>query len=479
VKTKRLSPLDASWLYVESHQTPMHVGGLMIFELPPDAAPDFFQQLVNDFREHREFHPPWNRRLRSTSLKSLTPAWVEDQDLDLDYHLRLSALPWPGGEREHGVLIARLHSHPLDFRRPPWECHVIQGLEDHRFALYVKMHHSLIDGVSAMRELVRVLSRDPDDGERPPFWAVPREKRAEKDIAKVPTTEAAVGTALAAVPKQPGSAPTLIKALTELVKASRRKDDPMGVPFKAPKSILNGRITGQRRFATQSYSIERLKRLAKAGDATLNDVVLAICGGALRRFLQEANALPATSLTAGIPVSVRPKDDQGDDHSQGNAISFIIATLGTEIADPVLRLQAITASTRRSKEHLQSLPKSVIEGYTMAIMGPYMVQLITGLGGRTRPVFNITISNVPGPDHALYLRGARMIANYPVSLLTHGQALNITCNGYADLLNFGFIGCRDSLPHMQRIAVYAGEALDELEAAVTRNGRERRKRDTA
>lgn len=472
MRTKRLSPLDASWLYVESHQTPMHVGGLMIFELPADAPPDFFQQLVNDFREHREFHPPWNRRLKSTRLKALAPVWIEDRDLDLDYHLRLSALPWPGGERELGVLIARLHSHPLDFRRPPWECHIIQGLEDHRFALYVKMHHSLIDGVSAMRELVRVLSRDPDDGERPPFWAVPREKRAANDAARVPTTEAAVGKALAAVPKQPGNAPTLIKALTELVKASRRKDDPMGVPFKAPKSILNGRITGQRRFATQSYSIERLKRLAKSGNATLNDVVLAICGGALRRFLQEANALPTHSLTAGIPVSVRPKDDQ----ETGNAISFIIATLGTNIADPVLRLQAITASTRRSKEHLQRLPKRVIEGYTMAIMGPYMVQLMTGLGGRTRPVFNITISNVPGPDHALYLRGARMVANYPVSLITHGQALNITCNGYADLLNFGFIGCRDSLPHMQRIAVYAGEALDELETALTRNGRETGKR---
>lgn len=463
MKTKRLSPMDASWLYVESHQTPMHVGGLMIFELPKNAPADFFQQLFNDYREHREFHPPWNRRLKSTRLKALSPVWVEDQDLDIDYHLRLSALPWPGGERELGVLIARLHSHPLDFRRPPWECHVIQGLEHGRFAMYIKMHHSLIDGVSAMRLLARVLPKDADHADAPPFWAVPRENRSESS-PPVATTEAAVGQALAAVPKQPASAPTLIKALTELVKAARRKDDPMGIPFKAPKSILNGRITGQRRFATQSYSIERIKRLAKAADATLNDVVLAICGGALRRFLKEANALPATSLTAGIPVSVRPKDDQ----EEGNAISFIIATLGTDIADPVMRLQAITASTRRSKEHLQNLPKNVIEGYTMAFMGPYIVQLVTGLGGRTRPVFNITISNVPGPDHALYLRGAKMVANYPVSLVTHGQALNITCNGYADTLNFGFIGCRNSLPHMQHIAVFAGEALEELEAAVTK-----------
>lgn len=474
MKTKRLSPMDASWLYVESSRTPMHVAGLMIFELPSRAPDDFFQQMFADFRERRQFYAPWNRRLKSASLKSLTPAWVEDQDLDIDYHVRLSALPWPGGERELGMLIARLHSHPLDFRRPPWECHVIQGLEDNRFAMYIKMHHSLIDGVSAMRLLARSLPKDADDRDVPPFWAVPREKR-EDTAPKIATTETAVNQALAAVPSQPRSAPTLIKAISELVRASRRKDDPMGIPFKAPKSLLNGRITGQRRFATQSYSIERIKKLAKAGNATLNDVVLAICGGALRRFLKEANALPETSLTAGIPVSVRPKDDE----ETGNAISFIISTLGTDIADPVKRLEAITASTRRAKEHLQSLPKNVIEGYTMAFMGPYIVQLVTGLGGRTRPVFNITISNVPGPDHALYLRGAKMVANYPVSLVTHGQALNITCNGYADTLNFGFIGCRNSLPHMQHIAVYAGEALEELEGALLGSGRSGGKKSVA
>lgn len=466
MKTRRLSPMDASWLYVESAQTPMHVAGLMIFQLPERAPADFFQQMFADFRNHREFFPPWNRRLKSPSLKSLTPTWIEDQDLDIDYHVRLSALPWPGGERELGVLIARLHSHPLDFRRPPWECHVIQGLEDERFAMYIKMHHSLIDGVSAMRLLARILARDAGDVDRPPFWAVPRERSAA-GTPQIATTEVAVEKALAAVPKQPRTAPQLIRAITELVKAARRKDDPMGIPFKAPKSLLNGRITAQRRFATQSYSIERIKKLAKAADATLNDSVLAICGGALRRFLGEANALPAASLTAGIPVSVRPKDDV----ETGNAISFIIATLGTDIADPLTRLAAISASTRRAKEHLQSLPRNVIEGYTMAFMGPYIAQLMTGLGGRTRPVFNITISNVPGPEHELYLRGARMLANYPVSLVTHGQALNITCNGYADTLNFGFIGCRTSLPHLQRVAVYAGEALEELEAAVRKPAR--------
>ena len=194
--------------------------------------------------------------------------------------------------------------------------------------------------------------------------------------------------------------------------------------------------------------------------------MLAICGGALRRFLKEDNQLPRRSLTAGIPVSVRPADDD----EQGNAISFMIATLGTDVADPIKRLNSICGSTKRAKEHLQGLPRSSITSYTMMLMGPYIAQLLSGLGGRTRPVFNITISNVPGPQETLYFRGAKMVANYPVSLVTHGQGLNITCHGYSDTLSFGFIACRDTVPSMQRIAVYTGEALEELEKAVYDTG---------
>ena len=472
MKTRRLNPMDASWLHVESHETPMHVAGLMIFELPKDAPPDFFQRMFAMFREHREFYPPWNRRLRSPRLKTLTPVWVEDNDLDIEYHVRLSALPWPGGEREFGQLIARLHSQPLDFTRPPWECNIIEGLEGNRFALYIKIHHSLIDGVSAMRMLARMLPKSAADLEAPPFWAVPPASRAEKDPGA--GAARAAGGLFGAMRARFSAVPDLARAAGDLVRAARNKNDTLGTPFQAPKSILNERIKGARRFATQIYSIERIKTLAKAADCTLNDIVLAICSGALRRFLKEANALPAKPLTVGCPVSVRPKDDQ----EQGNAISFIIANLATDIADPLKRLEAIKASTMRAKEHLQSLPKHAIESYTMMLMGPYIAQLVTGLGGRTRPVFNITISNVPGPQQTLYFHGARMVANYPVSLVTHGQAINITCHGYADTLNFGFIACRETLPHMQRIAVYTGEALEELEAAVLQP-RKRRSAGTA
>ena len=253
--------------------------------------------------------------------------------------------------------------------------------------------------------------------------------------------------------------PELAKTFGEFVKAARQDDDPLGVPYRAPKSVINSRVTPPRRFATQQYSIERLKKLAAAAEVTLNDVVLGLCGSSLRRFLLESNALPNQALTAGIPVSVRPAGD----NSVGTAISFIIATLGTDIADPKLRLETIHESTRRAKENLQKLPRSAIDRYSLMLMGPFILQLITGLGGRTRPVFNVTISNVPGPDYPLFYNGLKMEGIYPVSLLSHGQSLNITCLSYDGNLNFGFTACRDTLPKMQRLSVYTGEALEELE----------------
>jgi WS/DGAT/MGAT family acyltransferase len=202
--------------------------------------------------------------------------------------------------------------------------------------------------------------------------------------------------------------------------------------------------------------------VATEARCTLNDVVLALCGGALRRFLDERGNLPDKPLTAGIPVSVRP---QGDD-STGNAISFIVSTLGTDIAAPAERLQAIHGSVRHAKAHVQSLPREAIQQYTMLLMAPTLITLLTGIGGRTRPMFNITVSNVPGPDKPLYFRGAELVAIYPASIVTHGQALNITCESYAGQMNFGFTACHTSVPGIQRLAVYAVEALAELEQAV-------------
>lgn len=462
----RLKPLDASWLYIESRTTPMHVAGLNIFSLPDDAPPDFLARLVAQLKDAKAFMPPWNLRLKDSLLKSVAPAWEIDDSLDLEYHVRHSALPHPGGERELGVLVSRLHSHELDLSRPLWECHIIEGLENNRFALYTKMHHALIDGVGGIRMTARAFSTNPNQRTITPPWTIGAElkkrrtRRSEAELADTaaPSTFDRLREQLA---QQVDLVPQVFNALTKIW-SGKKANDALATPFKAPKSVLNERVDGQRRFATQQYELARLKAITEKAGVTLNDVVLAICGGALRRFLKELNALPRRSLTAGLPVSVRPKGDL----ELGTAISFMLADLGTSIADPVKRLHWIHSSTLGAKEHLQSLPKSGLNNYTMLFMAPYIMGMLTGAAGRIKPMFNLAISNVPGPDQMLYLGGARLEAMYPVSVLMHGQALNITCLSYAGKLNFGFTGARDALPHMQRLAVYTGEALDELEAAV-------------
>jgi WS/DGAT/MGAT family acyltransferase len=457
---KRLSTLDASWLAVESEDTPMHVGNLQIFKLPRDASETFLRDMVYRMKTDCDVTSPWNYKLASTGLlrRLLTPAWKIDKDIDLDYHVRHSALPRPGSERELGVLVSRLHSNPLDFARPPWECHIIEGLENNRFALYTKMHHSLIDGVSGVRLQQRILSKDPNETNMLAPWSV-KPVKGRKSGDSTATVQGALQHALQALKIQADTAPRLLFAMGRIARAARHPQQGLTPPFAGPGSSINRRVTGQRRFATQHYELSRLKALAKHANASLNDIVLYLCSTALRRFLKELNSLPKSPLTAGIPVNIRPADDEGT----GTAISFMIASLATDQSSPLQRLEEIQASTRSAKKHLQSLPRSALNQYTMLLMSPYILQLMSGLGGRMRPVFNVTISNVPGPEETLYYEGSELEAMYPVSLITHGGALNITCLSYAGSLNFGFTGCRDTLPSMQRVAVYTGEALDELE----------------
>src|SRR5690554_5236945 len=461
---KRLGTLDASWLAVESEDTPMHVGTLQIFALPEGAPETFLRDLVNRMKEAGDVAPPWGYKLAWSGFlaRLIAPSWKIDKDIDLDYHVRQSALPRPAGERELGILVSRLHSNPLDFSRPLWECHVIEGLENNRFALYTKMHHSMIDGISGVRLMQRVLTTDPDRVNMPPPWTVRPERRRGSKTDKEASVPAAFSQAMDALKLQADMAPRLWQAGSRLLHSVRHPEDGLTAPFTGPISKINHRVTGQRRFATQHYQMDRLKTLAQASGASLNDIVLYLCSTALRRFLTEQDTLPETTLTAGIPVNIRPADDEGT----GTQISFMIASLATNEPDPLARLQHIKASTCRAKEHLQQLPKSALTQYTMLLMSPYILQLMSGMGGRMRPVFNVTISNVPGPKHTLYFEGAKLEAMYPVSLITHGGALNITCLSYDGSLNFGFTGCRDTLPSMQKLAVYTGEVLDELESLI-------------
>lgn len=461
---------DSAWLFAESRRTPMQVGLLATFRVPADR-PDFVRDLVAGWQDVRRFQPPFNYLLSMTPV----PSWVElpDDRIDLDYHFRHSALPRPGDQRELGVLVSRLHSSVMDRRYPLWECHVIEGLEDDQWSLYMKVHHSQIDGVGGVRLLRRILSADPEQRDMLPPWAVGTRgpdqsglpERTPPETAAPERRSSLLGSGIAV-------AGSLARTAGESVLAPVVPgDEERAIPFRAPKTIFNERIHTPRRFATQHYPVAGLKEIATAAGASLNDVFLTICGGALRRYLVEQDALPAESLTANVPVSVRPKNGAEEGAGVGNAITFLYARLGTDIADPRERLEAVATSTRLGKERLPKVGPIAMDAYTAGLMAPFLAPAILGLGGHGRPVFNVVISNVPGPAEPRYLDGSRLEEIYPLSLLFNGQALNITAVSYDGHFHIGFTGCRDSIPHLQHIAVHCGEELDALATAAGVPGR--------
>jgi WS/DGAT/MGAT family acyltransferase len=457
VAAKLLTPSDSMFLYGESREMMMHVAGLLPFSAPPDAPRDHLRHLMNEIRDGARVERPWNLTLRTPELlRAPLQAWVEAPDVDLDYHVRRTALPTPGDERELGIVVSRLHGHRIDLHRPPWELHLVEGLERGRFAMYVKVHHALVDGVSAMRMLASALSPDPAERDRPLFFSIPRPPR---DRPADEATGIGYSELLAGVREQYGAARTVARALLEIRRLAQAGDRELITPGRAPVCILNKRISKSRRFATQLLDVARLKAIAKAAGGTLNDVVLALSAASLRRYLRERDALPREPLIAMLPVSIRAADDPAG----GNAVGAILATLATDLDDPMARIAAIIASTRTAKQQLAGMSRAAILQYSAVLTAPSMLQLIPGAAGRIRPTFNVVISNVPGPEHPLYFRGARLEASFPMSIPVHGQGVNITCNSYAGQICVGFTGCRDTVPHLQRLAVYFGEALGELE----------------
>ncbi|MCX8562038.1 wax ester/triacylglycerol synthase family O-acyltransferase [Mycolicibacterium mucogenicum] len=463
--SKRLSPLDSMFLAAESPETMMHVAGLMQFRPTSGDAGDILDQLRDEIYGSNEIEPPWNMKLQTPwFLLNPLQRWVEDPKFDVMYHVRRSALPRPGDQRELGILISRLHARQLDLTRPPWELHIIEGLDDGNVALYVKMHHSLVDGYTAMKTLIRSMSTDPSDTDTPLFFRNPvpkRERRKdEKDSGLIPD----IGGLLRSVTSELSTVIDLPAAFVKLAVTAVSSSNPLVGPGQAPHTIFNGRIGRSRRFATQQYDIARLRAVADAAGATLNDVALAICGGGLRDYLLGLDALPEKSLIAMLPVNIRPKDDPGG----GNAVGAILATLGTDLADARERIEAISASTKAAKEQLSGMTSTAILAYTAALMAPFLVQTGAATLGAPKVApasYNVILSNVPGPDYPLYFRGNELVSTYPVSIPVHGVGLNITCQSYSGTLNFGFTGCRDSMPHMQKLAIKTGEALVALEHA--------------
>lgn len=441
-KTRALAPLDVPWVAMESRRHPMHVGGLIILQAPAQAPADFVHTWVESMRGHSTPTAPFNRKLSRTGSGRLWPRWETVDTIELDFHLRHSALPWPGGERELGVLVSRLHRTPLDLTQPPWELNVIEGLSDDRFAIYVKVHHSLMDGVRAIKTLEAAFTTDPGRRGMPPLWSTSRPMRG----TRVPRARAKRSAGRLA--RDVGA------ALSSIGGADRTR------PYSAPDSVLNGPITPQRRVATQSFELARLRALAVGTGGTLNDVLLALCAGGLRRYLKELGQLPEQALVASMPVSVRTGDEAD---TKGNALSFVFANLATDVDDVGARIEAIKRSTEQAKHHLNGIPRSVLDLYTTLMMGPFIATQLIGAGAVGRPMFNVLISNVPGPKDTLYYNGAAVLSIYPVSVLQSGQVLNITALSYDGNLNIAFTACGTAMPSVQRLALYCADALAELE----------------
>jgi diacylglycerol O-acyltransferase / wax synthase len=447
-----ITPTDAVFLLGESREHPMHVGGLQLYQRPDGAGPDFVREVYDRLVAQQDFQPTFLKRPATLFGGVGNLAWAYDKDIDIDYHVRRSALPSPGRVRDLLELTSLLHSSLLDRHRPLWEAHVIEGLKDGRFAVYTKFHHSLIDGVSALKLMQRALSNDPDDEELRAIWSLPKRRRPKSGSS----------SPLSSLMRTAGSIAALAPSTVSLARAAFFEQR-LTLPYGAPRTMLNVKIGGARRCAAQSWSVDRVKAVKNAAGVTLNDVVLAMCSGALRYYLLEHDALPDTPMLAMVPMSLR---SAAEADTGGNLVGAILCNLATDSDDPAQRLETINKSMRSNKKVFSQLPRFQALALSAMNMGSLALAAVPGWVSSTPPPFNLVISNVPGPTQQMYYGGARLDGNYPLSSVLDGQALNITLVSNAGNLDFGLVGCRRSVPHLQRLLAHLESSLKDLERAV-------------
>lgn len=457
-----MPPTDSMFLLAESREHPMHVGGLQLFQPPDGAGPEFVRDLVEGFRSVDHISPTFRKRpAEPVSLVGQT-WWAQDDVIDLEYHVRHSAVPPPGRIRELLQLTSRWHGSLLDRHRPLWETHVVEGLQDGRFAVYSKVHHSMVDGVSALRLMQRSLSEDPERRDCVPPWALPSRPRPSTEVSRrLPDPLGVLKGGLAVAEDVAGLLPASMRIVNQIV-----REGDVTLP-RAPKTILNGPVGGARRFAAQSWEIERIKRVAKSSATTLNDVVLAMVAGALREYLLEQNALPDDPMTAMVPVSLalRAESAGASEEATGNSVGVIVVNLATDVENGPTRLEEIAYSSKRAKKILGGLSPTQILAFSALQMAPLALGPVPGFVRYTHPPFNVVISNVPGPTSPMYYNGAKLDGMYPVSIVLDGQAVNVTLCSRDRYLDFGIIGCRRSVPHLQRLLTHLETSLAELETA--------------
>jgi WS/DGAT/MGAT family acyltransferase len=466
---QRLSGFDAAFFHVETAGTRMHVGQTCVFD--PSTAPDghsfdAVRQLIAD-RLH--LVPPFRRRLAEVPLRLHHPVWIEDPDFDLDYHLRPAALPSPGGVAELADFTAEVMGRPLHRDRPPWEMYVVEGLEGGMVAGVTKVHHAAIDGLSGAEITANLLDLSPEPVSTPP------EHDWEPDhVSPLDLGRSAVGELMRA----PSTVARLASRTVGSALALRRRNRSEGAvpppaPFSAPRTSLQTSLGGHRRVAFTEASLDKVKAVKNAFGGTVNDVILAICAGALRSLLAARGEHQERSLVAAVPVSVRTEEQRG---TMGNQVSAMLVSLASTVDDPVERLRAIAAGSSQAKAQDKVFGVQELAEWT-EVLSPSVISRGARLASRLKllerlpPLHNVLVSNFPGPPFPLFFSGARMVAAYPMGPVMDGAPLNITVQSYMGTLFFGLLACRDGVPELWDVAGYVDDALAELSKAAVTAGR--------
>ncbi|NOJ38652.1 WS/DGAT/MGAT family O-acyltransferase [Bradyrhizobium australiense] len=498
---RKLSSLDASFLYLETPEMPMHVGSMAIFRLPDDYKGDFFEEFKAMIASRLHIAPILKARLQKAPLDIDHPSWVEDDQFDIDRHIFRASLPAPRDRATLERIVGWMHAKLLNRARPLWEFYVFEGMKDNEIGLYSKMHHACIDGGAgaALTSMIYDITPVPRQVDPPTarkvapeprdiaanlidsyqqLWTQPFDPKAAPKSLELPRSgKSDLGSILfdnamfqiESAVKFASSIPTMLKSMSDVVgKISDPKSRDSLASMASPPTILNKTISSERSFAGTSISLSRAKGLAKASGGKLNDVVLALSSGVVRRYLISQGALPSKSLTAAVPISLR---EEGNAEAN-NQVFGMICAIATNVDDPKTRLETIIAQSTKSKEMSHPLRALMPQVSNLSMLGaPIVTQILALLYSRSNlsdvlpPAANITVSNVPGPRQTLYAAGAELLHIFPVSISTHGIALNITVQSYRDQLDFGFIAGANIIPHVQVLCDMLPLEFEALEAA--------------
>jgi len=468
-----MSGTDATFLYFETPSAHMHVLGTIV--LDTSTAPGWGADDVIDLiRDRLELLPQFRRRVSPATLRLHHPVWVDVQDVEVADHVSRAQCPAPGGMAQLADQVASFAAKQLDRKRPLWELLVVEGMADDRVALVFKIHHCATDGVGAARILGALFDLTPE-GRTPEQLAQAAEVLAAEAKPEPSVVDVAVHTAAGLVSwplNLTKVVPSAVRAVTRVVSHRRSDEDTSGgaVPFVAPRAPFNGRITAGRVVAYADLALEDVKRIRRAAGGTFNDVVIAVCGGAFRRYLMEKDQLPDSSLIAVVPVSVRAGDD-----ASANAVSAMFTTLATDVADPLERLRVVRQANAVAKGTQAAVGDALL--MQAAELAPPTVTTVLAraysglrLANLHPVVHNVVISNVPGPPVPIWMDGAKVVGLYPLGPVLEGPGLNITLVSYADRVDVGLIACSDRMPDLDRLADALQPSVQELLGALSPSG---------